>query len=224
MNNHFDTTLRPVAVVFDMDGLIFDTERLYFEAEHELLARRGCSFPTSLGQRMMGLPGLAAMELLRQESGLTEAPEQLFQECQALFQAKLDGDLCYMPGFPEYFDRVQAQGLRLGLATSTLRQLTDRMLGPFGLHERFECILTGSDVSRGKPDPEIYQRTCERLQLPPEQVLVLEDSLNGTLAAKAAGCLCAAIPHQLSRSLDFSHVDLVVDHVLDERLLALTGL
>lgn len=209
------------AVVFDMDGVIFDTESLYFESEIEMLARRGKSFSTALGQKIMGLPGIRAMEVLRAEHGLEDSPESLFDECQALFRSRIATRLTLMPGFASLLERLERRGMAKAVATSTRRQLTTEMLGTFGLDKRFRCVLTADDVTHGKPHPEIYQLACRRLGTEPSKTLVIEDSLNGTKSAAAAGCFCVAAPHALSRSLDFSHANLVVDHLLDARLLAL---
>jgi HAD superfamily hydrolase (TIGR01509 family) len=209
------------AVVFDMDGVIFDTESLYFEAEVEMLERRGQTFRTELAQRIMGLPGITAMELLRAAHGLADAPEALFAECQALFRSRVATRLTLMPGFERLMDRLEQRGLAKAVATSTRRQLTTEMLGAYDLEPRFRCVLTADDVTHGKPHPEIYQLACRRLGTEPPNTLVIEDSLNGTKSAAAAGCFCVAAPHALSRSLDFSHANLVVDHLLDERLLEL---
>jgi HAD superfamily hydrolase (TIGR01509 family) len=209
------------AVLFDMDGVIFDTERLYFSVEKELLARRGRLLSLDLAQRIMGMPGNPAMDLLRRECGLPDTADELVHECEELFRAKLENGLRLMAGVGELLERVERAGLAKAVATSTRRPLAERMLGQFALSSRFAFVLTGDDVAHGKPHPEIYQLACDRLGAAPREALVIEDSLNGTLAAKSAGCICVAVPHPLSRSVGFTHVDLVADSLLDDRLLAM---
>lgn len=223
MSNAAEAPRRVQAVVFDMDGLMFDTERLYFESETELMARRGLVFTTELAQKMMGIHGGPAMEILRAETGVTDPADQLYAECQAILRTKIEADLQMMPGLLELMARVDAAGLPMALATSTHRELTHYMLDQFGLRDRFQFLLTREDVVHGKPAPDIYLKASSLLGLEPAKVMVLEDSRNGALAAKAAGCITVAVPHALTRSLDFPFADLVADNLLDERLLQLAG-
>ena len=212
------------AVVFDMDGLMFDTETLYQQAGAELLRRRGKEFSEALYLRMMGIPGLQSMALLRAEHALEESASDLYDESQEIFRSLLETDLRMMPGLLELLERIERRGLPKAVATSTRRDTVDLMLAPYGFHARFDDIVTSDLVTHGKPHPEIYLLTCTRLGVPPAQTLVLEDSHAGVTSAKAAGCRCAAVPHELSRSFDFSVADLIVDRLLDERLLAYAGL
>lgn len=213
-----------LAVVFDMDGVIFDTETLYFEAGQILFRRRGLEFTVEHAQRIMGVPGVQAMEILLQAAPLACGAAELYEESQEIFHDLLDRRLSMMPGAIELMERLERHGLPRALATSTERRTTDRMLGQFDLHRRFTFTLTRDDVEKGKPDPEIYLSACEKFGVQPDRVLVLEDSLNGMTAAKRAGCVCVAIPHELSLALDFSAADLVAKHLLDPRLLAFAGI
>lgn len=212
------------AVVFDMDGIIFDSETLYFAAGQELLRRRGLDFTVEIAQSIMGVPGLEAMEMLRQSQILEDSALDLYQECQVIFDGMLATDLALMPGLLELLSRIEAKSLPKAVATSTARVVTDRMLSQFDLLQRFRFTLTRDDVQHGKPHPEIYQTACDRLGLQPEEVLVIEDSQNGMRAAKSAGCHCVVIPHELTRTLDFEAADIIAEHLLDDRLLQLAGL
>lgn len=212
------------AVILDMDGTMFDTEVLYHQVGIEMLARRGREFTMDLAIRIMGVPGREAMAIVKDEHALPESPEDLYEESQRLLRAKIDRELPLMPGLFELLDRIEGRGLPKAVCTSTERALTDLMLAAYDLHRRFDFTLTRDDVQRGKPDPEIYLTACRRLGLEPRNVVVLEDSYNGTLAACAAGCRCIAVPHPLTRHLDFSHAALIAENLLDQRLLALAGL
>lgn len=203
---------------------MFDSEVLYHEVGIELVARRGLEFTTELFQQIMGVPGRESMRIVKDALGMPESPDELYEESQAMLRRKIDAGLALMPGLTDLLNRLEARGLPLGVATSTERDLTDLMLARAELRRRFRFVLTRNDVDRGKPDPEIYLRACQFLALAPADVAVIEDSYNGTLAAAAAGCQCIAIPHPLSKSFDFSHADLVADHLLDPRLLARLGL
>jgi HAD superfamily hydrolase (TIGR01509 family) len=214
----------PKAIIFDMDGLIFDTERLYQATGSEMLARRGKEFSEELRQRIMGVPGVESMRIVREALGLPESPEELYVEAQSLFRAHVATDLSLMPGLLEILARIEERGIPKALATSTRRDTTDLMLARYDFHCRFAPIVTSDLIERGKPDPEIYELTCRMLGVPTSEALVLEDSYNGVLSAKRAGCRCVAVPHDLSRCFDFSGADLVVDSLLDDRLLIFAGL
>ena len=219
-----DPTPQCRAVVFDMDGTMFDSEILYFHVGVELLKRRGLDFTTELSLRIMGVPGRDSMRIVKAAHDLPESPDELYDESQSILRQLLDAELRFMPGVLDLLDRLEARGIPKGVATSTERDLSTYMLESRGILPRFQFVLTRNDVEKGKPHPEIYWRACELLGLAPEEVLVLEDSLTGTLSASAAGCHCVAIPHELSRALDFSHAKFVADGVLDERILRLVGL
>ncbi|HVJ82013.1 MAG TPA: HAD-IA family hydrolase [Planctomycetia bacterium] len=211
---------RFAAVVFDMDGVIFDSERLYFDAEDELLRRRGHRFTPELAGHIMGLPGVLAMEklieLLRLEG--CDGPG-LFTEAQALFRAKLPHELQLMDGFADFFAAVEARALPRAVATSTHRELALSMLGSFELPTRFHAVLTRDDVTRGKPDPEVFTRACEALGTSPEETLAIEDSANGVLSAAAAGCQVVAVRHSHNRGLEFPQARFVAASLRDPRLL-----
>lgn len=209
------------AVVFDMDGLMFDTERLYFAAESEYFAARGLEFTPEIAQKIMGVPAVPAMEILIAEYGIDDSPQDMLIGIQALLMDRLKNDLNTMPGFWELLEVLEAKTIRKAVATSAGREIMNMMIGSFDLFPRFEFVLTGDDVTHGKPHPEIYEKACDRLGLDPPEVLVLEDSLNGALSAKAAGCRCVAVPHHLSSSHDFSFVDHVAEGLSDANIVAL---
>jgi HAD superfamily hydrolase (TIGR01509 family) len=209
------------AVVFDMDGVIFDTEPLYFSAEDEMLRRRGHRFTADLAQHIMGMPGLVAMEFLRRELGLADSAEELFAEAQTGFRHRLEDGLTFIPGFDLVLNVVSEARLPKAVATSTHRELALYMLDRFDLPARFDAILTRDDVAHGKPHPEIFELACRRLRANPENTLVLEDSVNGVRAAQAAGCLTVAVRHGHNRHLSFPGVLFESELLLDSRLVKL---
>ena len=205
---------RPLsAVVFDMDGLMFNTEHLYDLAGQQLLKPRGHEFTRELKLSMMGLPGEQAFSILITHCGLDDSVEELQRETDAIFQSLLPERIEMMPGLQTLLDAIDAAGLPRAVATSSHRAFADRALGHFNLQPGFQFVLTAESVKNGKPDPEIYQLAAQKLGVPAEAMLVLEDSVFGSQAASAAGAFTVAVPTEYSRDQDYSHADAVVDRL-----------
>jgi HAD superfamily hydrolase (TIGR01509 family) len=183
------------ALIFDMDGLMVDTERLYFASERDVAARFGKEVKDGVLWKMMGRKPVAA-------------PEKLLEMRDEIMRRKLREDLRPMPGLERIVGDFHGT-LRLAVATGATREFLDIVMDRLGLRDRFDVLQHSDDIVRGKPDPEIYVRTCSRLALPPGDCAVLEDSENGVVAAKAAGCRVIAVPSEYSRTHDFSRADFV---------------
>ena len=213
-----------LAVTFDMDGLMFNTEDVYTLAGTELLARRGFPFTPELKDAMMGLPPRAAFEVVIERHHLHEAWDVLAAESSEIFLGLLTERLATMPGLPELLAALEKAGIPKAIATSSGRRLTEACLAPFQLAPRFCFVLTAEDIARGKPDPEIYLLAARRFGVPPGKMLVLEDSQNGCRAAAAAGAVTVAVPGEHSRHQDFSAANLVIESLTDRRLYEALGL
>ena len=212
------------AVVFDMDGLMFNTEDVYTSVGQELLGRRGIEFTTELKDAIMGLPPRACFEMMIQRLGLSGSWEALAEESNEIFLELLPGRLAPMPGLMELLDALEKAGIPKAIGTSTGRRLADACLTPLDMQRRFEFVLTSEDVVHGKPHPEIYLTATKRLGVVPSEVVVLEDSQNGWRAAAAAGAFTVAVPGEHSRQHDFSVASLVIDSLADTRLYEVLGL
>jgi HAD superfamily hydrolase (TIGR01509 family) len=212
------------AVVFDMDGLIFNTEDVYTLVGRELLRRRGREFTAELKDEMMGLTPQKTFEAMIRHCRLSDNWQDLAEESNRLFASLLDEHLAPMPGLMDLLVALEAARIPKAIATSSCRQLLDACLARFNMHRRFSFFLAAEDVVHGKPDPEIYLTASARFGLPPREVLVLEDSENGCLAAAAAGTFTVAVPAEHSRSHDFSSASLVVDSLADPHLYEVLGL
>ncbi len=212
------------AVVFDMDGLMFNTEDVYTLAGVELLRRRGGEFTAELKHQMMGMRPQPAFERLITHCRLTETWEQLAEESNRVFLDLLDGRLAMMPGLLELLDALERAAIPKAVCTSSSRDLVAACLRPFDLRERFEFVLTAEDIVYGKPHPEIYLTAARRFGISPAEMLVLEDSENGCRSAAAAGAYVVAVPGEHSRGHDFSMASLLVDSLADRRLYLTLGI
>ena len=212
------------AVVFDMDGLMFNTEDVYTAVGSEMLRRRGHSFSAELKDAMMGLRPQPTFEAMIRHCNLTETWQQLVAESNRLFLDLLDDQIAPMPGLMELLDDLQQAGIPKAIGTSSARELVDACLRPFDLQGRFQFILAAEDIVHGKPHPEIYLTAAQRFGVPAAEMLVLEDSRNGCLAAASAGAFTVAIPGEHSREHDFSMASLVADSLADPRLYHALGI
>jgi len=212
------------AVVFDMDGLMFNSEDLYTMVGAKLMRRRGCEFTDRLKDAVMGLTPQATFETMIRWHRLDEKWEDLQAESGRIFVSLLDEHLKPLPGLIGLLEALDAAGIPKAIATSSAAELADACLARFKLHHRFRFILTAADIARSKPHPEIYLTAAERFGLPPRQVLVLEDSQHGCRAAAAAGAFTVAVPGEHSREQDFRAASLVVESLADRRLYEVLGI
>ena len=214
----------PKAVVFDLDGLMFNTEALYQKVGAEMLRRRGKLFDAELLDAMMGRPAGAALQLMIDYHKLDNTIAELKAETDAIFATLLDEGLEQMPGLARLLESLERAGIPKAIATSSGPDFAQNVLDRFELAPRFEFILTCDDIREGKPHPEIYRLAAHRLGLAPRELLVLEDSHHGCRSAIAAGAIVVAVPAGPSRRHDFSGAALVADSLADPRLLALLAL
>ena len=214
----------PKAVVFDMDGLMFNTEDLYFAVGEELLRRRGKKFTRELSDAMMGRPPQASFEIMIRWHNLSDTWENLAAESENLFIERIQGRVAPMPGLLELLAALESARIPKAIATSSSRRTLRAVLACFELEPRFAFTLTAEDVIQGKPHPEIYLKACQRFGLPPNKVVVLEDSEAGCQAAAAAGTIAVAVPGPHSARHDFSSATVVIDSLRDPRLYELLRL
>jgi HAD superfamily hydrolase (TIGR01509 family) len=181
------------AVLFDMDGVIIDSEPLWSEAEKRLLARRNLSYAPSLKTTMMGRDAKGAVSLLIEHYGLADSMEELIGERNHLIADLFKENLTTVPGALELVRSVTAAGVMTGLVSSSPLSLIELALEKIGATGLFALTLSGEQVDRGKPAPDVYITAAERLGVKPEHCLVVEDAPHGVVAAKQAGMCCLAI-------------------------------
>jgi HAD superfamily hydrolase (TIGR01509 family) len=208
------------AVVFDLDGLMFDTEALFFRVASEMLRARGKVFTADIMRAMIGRQPRESGQAFRTLSGLDEEPEALMAEAKGRFEALIDSAVQPMPGLLFLLDHLRTHALPLAVGTSSGRPYAHRLLRGHGLFDRFQFVLCREDVTLHKPDPEIYRTSASKFGLDPAEVLVLEDTPTGLLAAKAAGTFAVGVPHEHSPASDLAGADLVVRSLDDPALLA----
>jgi len=215
-------TLR--GVVFDMDGLMFNSETIYDMVGDTLLQRRGYRFSKELKDAMMGLPPEKTFGVMIDWHKLDDDWKSLSVESNEVFLTLIDDHLEMMPGLAELLDALEAAGIPKAIGTSSSIQLAHPCLNKYSLIERFTAILTCESITRGKPNPEIYEKAAAKLGLSSREVLIFEDSHYGCRAAHAAGALTVAVPGEHSMDHDFSMADFVANSLADPRIYETLGI
>lgn len=210
---------QPVAVVFDLDGLIANTEDLYEQAGETVLRRRGKTYDQDLRDKMMGRPAVDALRIMIDCHSLPDPLDDLMCECKDVLQALLSTSLAAMPGLHDLLKELHTARVPVAVATSGMRDYADFVLTRLSVKHFFQFVLTAEDIRRGKPDPEIYQLAAEHLGLVSAQMMVLEDSANGCRAAVVAGAFTVAVPNRHTLHHDFSGVRLIANTLADPRIL-----
>ncbi len=212
------------AVVFDLDGLMFNTEDLYQYVGGEVLRRRGKVFDHQLLDQMMGRVPQVALQLMIDYHRLPDTVAGLASEGEQIFAEILDARLELMPGLSALLASLERAHIPKAIGTSSGPAFVQKVLSRFELGPRFQFILTCEDVSQGKPNPEIYLTAAERFGVRPEELLVLEDSQNGCRAAVASGAFAVAVPSGHSHTHDFTGAALVAQTLADPRIYRALGL
>ena len=206
------------ATVFDLDGLLVNTEELYQDVGTELLRRRGRTFDADLLDAMMGRPQHNALSIMIEWHGLDDTIETLADETKEIFQTLLATRLALMPGAKNLIEHIRLLDISLGVATSSGPEFAHDVLSRVELLDAFNFILTSADVIAGKPDPEIYRLAAKTACAQPEKMLVFEDSETGCKAAVASGAITVAVPSGHSHQHSFSGAELIATSLADARI------
>jgi HAD superfamily hydrolase (TIGR01509 family) len=182
------------AVVFDMDGVLIDSEQVWDDVRERLAAERGGRWHEHAQGDMMGMSSPEWSRYMHETIGLAESPEEINAEIvRRMLQRYADGP----PWLPGALDAVERMAARfpLGLASSSNRELIQAVLEAGGVAGLFQTIVSSEEVARGKPAPDVYLEAAQRLGVPPERAAAVEDSAAGIRSARAAGMLVVAIPN-----------------------------
>ena len=212
------------ALLWDHDGVLVDTERLYFQATRELMAEAGVQLTEADYRRYLLVAGTGAWHLAAARGVPEVEIAALRRRRDQRYESLLRAEEVLIPGVLPLLAALQAR-VRMAIVTSSKRAHFDAIHERTGLPKHFELILAREDYARSKPDPEPYRTALERMRLSPEQCLVIEDSERGLIAAKAAGLRCWVVPSDLTRDSRFELADGRFESLsaLSEALSALLG-
>lgn len=194
------------AVVFDLDGILIDSEHVWDEVRRQLAEERGGRWNENASRDMMGMSSLEWSRYMHDVVGLTEEPEEISAEVVHRLEDRYRRELPLIAGAEQAVERI-ASRWPLALASSSNRELIDLVLESSGLGRYFQASVSSEEVARGKPAPDVFLAAADRLAVAPDRCLVVEDSRNGLLAAKAAGMACAVVPCANTRHQDFREAD-----------------
>jgi HAD superfamily hydrolase (TIGR01509 family) len=203
------------AVIFDLDGVMVDTEPLFHRALNLAFKRHGLNRQLTIeeyGRVFVGVDvdkGWYASNLGMERAQVSEFESEWGLAYDNLIENA--SDLALMPGLSPLLNLAQVRGLLLAVASSTDRRRVETILRKLNLDSRFQAIVCGSDVLKIKPAPDIYLRVLEELRVPASSSLAIEDSAAGIAAAKAAGLRAIAVPNRYTQHQDLSQADAILD-------------
>ncbi len=180
------------ALLFDMDGVVINSEPLYEKVQTIGLAQYGVKLTADDHHRFKGLSEKAVLDMLEQMYGLQWDRDRLMHDIRRIMLQEFRANLEYMPGFPAVLERI-ANGFKRGLVTSTERVFLDELDKIKPVKKYFPVIVAGGDVPNTKPHPAPYRKMMEKLRVRPAECVVIEDSINGITSGKAAGARTIAL-------------------------------
>jgi HAD superfamily hydrolase (TIGR01509 family) len=182
------------AVIFDMDGLLIDTEAVYLAAYQAAAALMGVELPVAFCHSLIGRPSPDCDRMIQEFFGPAFSLDTFNDHADGHAARTLEAEVPVKPGAAELLAFLGERGLPLAVATSSSRRTAERHLGQAGLLGHFDALATRDDVLRGKPHPDLYLEAARRLGVVPGRCLALEDSNNGLTAAHAAGMIAVMVP------------------------------
>lgn len=194
IKDKFMSQFCPEAVIFDMDGLLVDSEPLWVVVERSLIEERGREYNPAITAKYVGMRLLEFWHGMRSDYGFSEQARELMEIAIGRMVAQIPSRLKEKTGASELLAHFHAEGIPCAIATGSFAPVLNAVLDSLNWSHHFVTHVTGDEVERGKPDPQTYLLAAERLGVPPERCLALEDSPTGAKAAVAAGMVCYAIP------------------------------
>ncbi len=205
------------AALFDMDGLMIDTERLHHESFKTVLEQHGIApAPDARGViHTSGISAEANWERFKKQYGFDADTRELTKAKNDAHRKLLKNKLKAMPGLLDLLRDLKANGYKIAIASSSIREHIDLVVDRLGMSDFFDAITSGDEVTNGKPAPDIFLKAAMKLNVKPVECVVLEDAMHGMLAGKAAGMHVVVVPNEFTQNEDFSAADLRVSSLED---------
>ena len=205
-------------IIFDMDGVLLDSEPMHQEIIYEVFQLKGIPFDKAYIQTLTGMSAFPMWEKVKHDAQRSESVEELIKFHRDYFFKRLpEVKVPLVPHVKDVLEKFKNEGKHLSLASSSGRKLIDIFTQQTNIAHYFEVIMSGDDVKYSKPNPEIFLKVAQWYGLPATQFTVIEDSTNGVKAAKSAGMQCVGFQNPLSGGQDLSQADLLI-HSMQELL------
>jgi putative hydrolase of the HAD superfamily len=205
------------AVIFDFDGLILDTETAWYEAYKETMIHYHSDLPLEHFVKCIGTDNTKLYEFFKEQLGENCNIEEIEDRAQSLHKIKMK-TVQAREGVKEYLEEAKKMGLTIAIASSSSKEWVTHYLGELGLLNYFEVIITGDDVDKVKPAPDLYLKAIDALNIYPTEALAFEDSLNGLQAALNAGLKCVIVPNPVTEALAFENHHLRLKSMTEKSL------
>jgi HAD superfamily hydrolase (TIGR01509 family) len=202
------------AVIFDLDGVLIDSEPLHAKADNQLLIDSGIIAPDNYFDRFVGWTNKAMWEQIKKEYPLKPGYDELTVR-QMTLKLNLLEQMNFEPvsGIGELLEALKMKRIPMAIASSSPRAFIEAVIEKIGIKEYFTSWISGDEVERSKPEPDIFLKAAESLNVNPHECIVIEDSASGTVAAKRAGMKCIGYKNVNSGNQDLSQADLIIDEI-----------
>lgn len=195
------------AVIFDMDGVLVDSEPLHLIAFQEFFKRFDIGYTAEDNKEFLGRRDLAIAEVLISRHKLPMTPEAVVEAKEEILSRLLMEGAQPRPGVHDILAKLTAMDVPMAVASSATMPTIQLVTSTLSIRKHFSNLTSGDEVVNGKPAPDVYLLAARRLSIPPEKCLVIEDTINGIKAAKSAGMYCVAIPCEATAHQDHSLAD-----------------
>ena len=200
------------AIIFDMDGVLIDSQPMHYLGDQQTLAAHSVEVPVEEMTAYAGTTNQLRFELFKERYHLDADVADMIREREAtMIRLGRESDAVPTEGSVALLESIKADGLKTAVASSSSYPFIYAVLEKLGILSYFDLIFSGEDVKNGKPAPDVFLETCEKLQETPETCVVIEDSANGVLAAVRAGMACLGYQNPTSGEQDLSKANAVID-------------
>ena len=201
------------AVIFDMDGVIIDSEPFYLEVQIDLFQKMGITVPPEEYNTFIGAGMREMWNMIKSSRNLTQPVEELIKLNNSVLLEYFKESAKLVPTlyFTDFLASILAAGIKTAVASSTAKPIIEVILKKLNLYDFFNIIVSGNEVEKGKPAPDIFLETASRLNINPLECVVVEDSTNGVKAAKSAGMYCLGYHNPNSGNQDISAADEIIN-------------
>ncbi len=207
------------AVIFDLDGTLIDSMRIWTDIDYKFFGERNVPIPKDLPELIDGLSFHETAVYMTEHFPFSESVEEMKKIWIRMAEEEYRDKIFFKPGVEEFLDHLKKLGIRMGIASSNSRHLVDLFLNARNAQDYFDEITTSEDITKGKPDPEIYLLSAKRMDVAPEHCLVFEDIPAGIMAGRNAGMKTVAVEDPYSAHMRDEKIRLADYYVDDFRTL-----